>query len=83
MKNRVQVYLAGHEHTPQHLKPEGGVHLFINPAAGQGTRPAGKGPRTLYSGSYNGFSIIEASGDELKLRFVNADGETSYETTLR
>jgi predicted MPP superfamily phosphohydrolase len=83
MKGRVQIYLAGHEHTPQHLKPEGGVHLFINPAAGQGMRPAGRGPRTLYTGSFHGFSVIDADANELTFRFVDTEGQTQYETTLK
>ncbi len=83
LKNRAQIYLVGHDHTPQHLKPAGGVHFFVNPAAGQGSRPAYKGDRTLYTGSYHGFSVIEADANTLTFRFVDADGEVKYQTTLK
>jgi hypothetical protein len=83
MKGRAHVYLAGHEHMAQHLKPEGGVHLLVAPAAGQGIRPVKSGPRTLYSGSFYGFAVIEAGHGELTLRFVDADGKAQYETTLK
>ena len=29
LRDRVDVYLAGHDHDMQHLKSEGGVHLFV------------------------------------------------------
>jgi tartrate-resistant acid phosphatase type 5 len=83
LKNRAQVYLVGHEHTMQHLTPEGGVHLFINGTGGQGIRPAKTGPRTLYSGSFYGFTVIEAGPDELKVSFVDTKGVANYVTTLK
>lgn len=83
LKNRAQIYMVGHEHTMQHLKPEGGVHFIITGAAGQGIRPAQSGPRTLYSGSFYGFTVIEASAGQLTLRFVDTNGTANYETTLK
>ncbi len=83
LRGRANLYLVGHDHTPQHLKPEGGVHFFVNPAAGQGSRPAYRGDRTLYTSSYHGFSVIEAGANTLTFRFVDAAGEVRYETTLK
>ena len=83
LKDRAHAYLVGHEHTPQHLKPEQGVHLFIAPAAGQGKRPAANGSRTLYTGSFHGFTVIDANRDTLTFRFIDSDGNMQYETTLK
>ena len=43
LKNRgANIYLVGHDHLVQHLKPEGGVHFFVAPAAGQSARAPSK-----------------------------------------
>jgi acid phosphatase len=82
-KNGAHAYIAGHEHTVQHLKPVGGVHLFVNAAGGQGARQAAPGPRTLYSASFYGFTVIDAGPDELRLRFVDTEAKTQYETAIQ
>lgn len=83
LKGRAHVYLAGHDHLPQHLKPEGGVHFFVNAAAGQSRRGANTGPRTLFTDSFYGFTVIEADQDRLVLRFVDTGGKSRYQTALK
>ncbi len=83
LKGRAHVYLAGHDHLPQHLKPEGGVHFFVAPAAGQSSRPERSGPLTLFSGSFYGFMTLEIDAEQLKVAFADISGATRYETTLR
>ncbi len=83
LKGRAHVYLAGHDHLPQHLKPEGGVHFFVAPSAGQSSRPEQSGPLTLFSGSFYGFMTLEIDARQLKAAFVDITGATRYETTLR
>src|SRR5262249_14105185 len=39
LKNRVDIYLAGHEHDMQHLKPVDGVHFVISGGGGRELRP--------------------------------------------
>jgi phosphodiesterase/alkaline phosphatase D-like protein len=82
-KNRVQVYLVGHDHLVQHLKPEGGVHFFVAPAAGQSSRPVKSGPQTVYSGSFYGFAAMEMDAARLRFAFLDTDGKTQYETEIR
>src|SRR6266545_966501 len=38
-KQRADIYLAGHDHDLEHLKPEGGVHFFISGGGGAAIRP--------------------------------------------
>jgi len=82
LKGRAQLYMAGHEHTMQHLAPEGGVHFIVNGAAGQGIRPAKSGPRTLYAGSFYGYTVLEAGPEGLKVSFVDTNGKMQYESVI-
>jgi hypothetical protein len=85
-EHRVHMYLCGHEHIFQRLKPEGGVEFFVNAAAG-GSRRAARQPgydRVLFMAEQElGFTVLEADADTLTVRFVGEAGRTVYETTLR
>ncbi len=82
LKDRANIYMAGHEHTMQHIAPEAGVHFIVNGAAGQGIRPVRSGPRTLYAGSFYGFTVLEAGPGGLKVSFVDTAGKTQYESLI-
>jgi tartrate-resistant acid phosphatase type 5 len=82
LRNRAHVYLAGHEHTMQHLKPEGNVHFVVNGTGGQGIRPAKSGPRTQYAGSFYGFTALDAGPGGLKVSFVDTEGKVQYEAVI-
>jgi len=83
LKNRVAVYLVGHEHIVQHLKPEGGVHFLVAAAAGQSARPAKSGPLTLFTDSFYGFTALEIDAQRIKATFVDTEGKVRYETEIK
>ncbi|MCX6625369.1 MAG: metallophosphoesterase, partial [Acidobacteria bacterium] len=83
LRNRVQVYLAGHDHVFQHLKPEAGVNFVVSSAAGQGTRPANSGPNTLAADSFYGFTVFDIGVEHLTLTAVDSEGKVRYKTELR
>jgi tartrate-resistant acid phosphatase type 5 len=82
LKNRAQIYLVGHDHLVQHLKPEGGVHFFVVPAAGQSARAVETGPLTLFADSFYGFAVFDINERQLKVSFVDTEGKVRYETDL-
>jgi tartrate-resistant acid phosphatase type 5 len=82
LRNRANVYMSGHDHVMQHLRPEDGVHFIVNGTGGQGIRPAKSGPRTLYAGSFYGFTVLDAGPSGLKVSFVDTDGKVQYETVI-
>jgi hypothetical protein len=82
LKDRVDIYICGHEHDLQHLKPEGGVHFFISGGGGARVRPIESGPRSLFSASAYGFSVLEANENELVVRFVTPDQQILYQHKL-
>ena len=83
LRGRVQVYLAGHEHLVQHLKPEDGVHFLVAAAAGQGTRAIQRGPNTLAVDSFEGFTVFDIDAQHLRVKFVDTDGKIRYETQIQ
>lgn len=74
LKDRVDVYIAGHEHDMQYLKPEGGVHFFVSGAGGAETRKLGPDPegRRIWGvGKTYGFTVLEAEAKALTVSFVD------------
>ena len=84
--HRVHLYLCGHEHLFQHLKPEGGVEFFVSGASGASGREARQVdyPRVQFMAERaQGFTVLEADAATLRVQFVGTDGKTIYEKTLR
>jgi len=82
LKDRADVYLAGHDHDMQHLKPEGRLHFFVAGSAGK-LRPITPGPRSLFARSAHGFAVLEADAHTLTVRFVEVDLTSPYSHTLQ
>ncbi len=83
---QADIYLCGHEHLFQHLKPAGRVHLFVNGATGAGARaPRYKDyPNMLFlAENKQGFSTLEATENALTVKFIGQDGGELYSYTLR
>lgn len=83
LANRVDVYLTGHDHILNHIKAESGVQFFVSGGGGAGLYRVKPGPRTLFSQSANGFTIVEANADSMKVKFIGADAKDLYEYSLR
>lgn len=82
IKDSADVYLAGHDHDMQHLKPEGHLHFFVS-GAGSKARPINPGPRSLFAKSALGFLVLEADQSSLKMTFVEKTLRPLYEYTLK
>ena len=82
LSGRADVYLAGHDHDMQHLKPEGNLHFFVCGTGGK-IRPIRRGSRSLFAESALGFAVLEAGGSSLKMTFVDKILQPLYEYTLK
>jgi hypothetical protein len=82
LKDRVDVFLAGHDHDLQHLKPEGGVHFFVSGGGGAGIRKIEPGPRSLFALSAYGFLMVEADAKKIDLKFIGTDRKLLYQYTI-
>jgi len=81
LKDQADIYLAGHDHDMQHLKPEGSLHFFVAGSGGK-LRPVEPGPRSLFAKSANGFAVVEAGLKELKVTFIGTDLSQLYQYAL-
>ncbi len=82
LKDRVDIFLAGHEHDMQHQQPEGGVHFFINGGGGAKIREITPNARSLFAKSANGFSTLEADADKIVVKFIGTDLSVLYQYTV-
>jgi tartrate-resistant acid phosphatase type 5 len=81
LRHRADVYLAGHDHDMQHLKPEGRLHFFIAGSGGQ-LRPITAGPRSLFAASAHGFAVLDVDPHHLTVTFVDSELKERYRYTL-
>ena len=83
MRNRVDIYLAGHEHDMQLLKPADGVYFVVSGGGGRDLRPVRPTSRALFARSVFGFTILEANPTQLDIKQIGADAQVMYQYTLR
>lgn len=83
LKGRADVYIAGHDHNLEHLKPVDGVNLFIAGGGGAGSYEVdATDPVALFAKQTNGFAVLEINEHAFTLRFIDTTGKQIYETTL-
>ena len=84
LNNRVDVYLCGHDHNLQALKPVNGVHYFVAGGGGAGTyRTDSTYTRSLARFEAYGFAVLEATRTTLTVRLVDQGRKELYAATLR
>ncbi len=82
IRGKVDLYLCGHDHNLQVLKPEQGTHFVVAGGGGAGTYSIKPYERSVFSKATYGFSIVEADAKELKVRLIDATGPQLYEHVI-
>lgn len=81
-KYKVNLYLCGHDHDMQYLKPpDGSVNYFV---AGSGSqlRKAGSNIYSKFYASENGFLAVTVSEKSITAKFVDVNGKELYSVVL-
>jgi tartrate-resistant acid phosphatase type 5 len=81
-KHKVDMYIAGHEHSLQHISSANNLHHIISGAASEKT-PARLIENSLLSASDYGFFVFSITGKELLLQTVNDQGRIIYSYTIK
>lgn len=81
-KYNVDVYLSGHEHSLQYIKPAGKTHHFISGAASEKT-PVKVIPGSKMVASDYGFMLFSVNTDQLLMQTINDRGEIIYSTIIK
>ena len=79
-KYEVDLYLAGHHHILEMLKPIHGVTYVVSGAGGGPTHgyPASWTDNSYYAATRGGFCLLRLSLHELVIEFVRMNGKTQY-----
>lgn len=80
-KYAVDMYLAGHEHSLQHIIPTGKTHHFISGAASEKTAARLLSDSKMAASEY-GFMLFSATANSILLQTINADGKIIYTASL-
>lgn len=84
LEAKADIYLVGHDHIIEHLKPsDTRLHFLIAGGGGAPLYKIKESKRAYFAQSINGFAVLEASVDEIKVRFIGADGKQLYEYPIR
>jgi len=81
-EQKVDVYLSGHDHSLQHLKPEGYTHQFISGAGSELTPVTSGLPYSRFQASEHGFMYFSVDKNRLHVKAINYSGTVLYETEL-
>lgn len=82
-KYMVDIYLSGHDHSLQHLKPEGVTHQFISGGGSELTQVTEGIPYSRFQASDHGFMCFAINKDKINVKAVNATGKVLYQTELK
>jgi len=81
-KGQTDIYLCGHHHNLQELKPDGSVHFFVSGGGGAPLYNVNPYERSLYKEKVNGFTVLEADEHRFKVSFIGVDGQERHADTL-
>lgn len=81
-KHKVDIYLSGHDHSLQHLKPAGHTHQFISGAGSELTPVTSGIPYSRFQASEHGFMYFAINTDVISVKAINLTGSVIYETKI-
>ena len=82
-RNKVDVYLSGHDHSLQHLKTAGFTNHFISGAGSEVTPVTSGIPYSKFEASEYGFMYFSIDKERLNTKIISHTGQMIYESTLR
>ncbi len=80
-KYKVDIYLAGHEHSLQYIKPDGATHHFISGAASEKT-PVRLIENSVMAASEYGFMVFSVLENKIIVQAIDDTGAIIYKTEL-
>jgi len=83
-EHHVDLYLCGHDHTLEMLKPIGGVYHVVTGGGGGPDMAYGIDWKDddLYAATLGGFTLCRVGKSEIVIEFVRLDGKTQYAHTI-
>jgi tartrate-resistant acid phosphatase type 5 len=82
LKGHADLYLCGHDHNLQVLRPEAGLHFVVAGGGGAGTYQIKPYERSVFKKPTYGFAVLEADPGRLGVRLIDITGEQVYEHAI-
>jgi len=82
LRNRADIYLAGHDHDLQHLAPDGGVHFFVSGCGGKSLREPTPMANSLFAAAAYAFTVLEVENRRLRIVYLDTGLRELYRYTL-
>ncbi|SEQ91743.1 metallophosphoesterase [Pedobacter rhizosphaerae] len=82
-RNKVDVYLSGHDHSLQHLSTGGHTQQFISGSGSEITPVTAGIAYSKFEAADYGFMYFSIDQDRLNAKMINHTGKIIYETTLK
>ncbi len=84
LENRkVDVYICGHIHNFQHIKPEGKTVNYIVNSSASASRKVNKTDGTIFCNPNPGFTLCSVTQENFAFSFIDHKGETIYKYTVK
>ena len=78
-RHNVNMYICGHIHNFQHIRPEGSkIDFIVNSAASLSRTKVGDVEGTVFTSGEAGFSILRCDKDHIQLDMINPDGKSIH-----
>ena len=80
---KTDLYICGHIHNFQHIRPEGKYVNYVVNSSASSSREVNKIDGTLFCNPDPGVTVCSATRDDFTFYFINNKGETVYSYALR
>jgi tartrate-resistant acid phosphatase type 5 len=81
-RHKVDLYLSGHEHSMQHLKPDGFTHQVVSGAGSELTPVKSGVSYSKFEASVNGFLYASLNAEKLNMQMVDYTGKVLYNKSI-
>ncbi|MCL4783421.1 MAG: metallophosphoesterase [Bryobacterales bacterium] len=82
IRGRAALYVAGHDHDLQYLKPVDGTHLIVSGGGGGRLRQLRPDPRTLFARTMYGFTTLDIDPSRIRVEMFDQNGQRVFESEI-
>ncbi len=82
IENKVDAYIAGHDHSLQHLQPKGDIHHFVSGSASEATQVDMLEYSKFAARAY-GFLLFAVTSKEMVVYAIDHEGNVLYQTIIK
>ncbi len=82
IRGRAVLYVAGHDHDLQYLKPVDGTHLVVSGGGGGRLRRLRQDPRVIFGQAIYGFTTLDINESRILVEMFDRYGKRIYEAEI-